>query len=93
MTTHGDFPSELQHLLDELAEEGFSITYGEVEGEMGGPGFVAQKEATVIQVTDQTQTWFVTCRHPDHPDVDDCWDLPRRVRREVLEWVQVYPQD
>lgn len=94
MTGHGDFPLELQHLVDKLIEEGFSITYGVVEGDDGGGiGFVAEEEETVIQVTDRTQTWFLTMRDPERPDVDDCWDYPSRILGEVLEWLQDYPED
>jgi hypothetical protein len=89
----GHFPIELQHLLDELEKEGFEFTFGEVESDGGGIGFVAEKNQTEILVTDSTQTWFLTMRDPARPDVDDCWDLPRRVRGEVWEWLQDYGED
>ena len=90
MIRHGDFPDELQHLLNELAEEGFEVTYGEVEGEGGGPGFTVEKGETTIHVEDWTQTWALTCRSPDRPDYDDTWAYPSRVRGEVWEWLQDY---
>jgi len=87
---HGDFPMELQFLFDELADEGFEFIYGEVDGEQGGIGAIAEKEETEILVTDATQTWLLTMRCPDRPDVDDCWDYPSRVRGEVWKWLQDY---
>lgn len=67
------------------------IIYGEVEGD--GPGFLAKDGETMILVTDRTQAWFLTCRDDERPDFDDCWDLPRRIRGEVEDWLQDYPED
>jgi len=87
VTRYGDFPDDLQHLIDDLDEEGFSIIYGEVKGLGGGPGFTAERGATVIHVEDWTQTWAFSCRDPERPDYNDTWAYPSRVRDEVWKWL------
>ncbi|KOX91613.1 hypothetical protein AMS69_17995 [Haloarcula rubripromontorii] len=86
MTRYADFPDELQHLIDELEQEGFGIVYGAI-GESDRPAFIAEQGETIVRVEDWTQTWAFTLRDPDRPDYDDTWAYPRRVRGEVLEWL------
>ena len=88
MTEYSAFPGNLQAVIDELRERGYEIHYGEVEGEMGGPGFYAENGDSVVQITDHIQTWFVTFRDRSRPNVDDCWCRPRRIRSEVELWLE-----
>lgn len=88
MTGYSEFPSNIQTVIDELQERGYNVGYGEVEGELGGPGFVATTDSTHVQITDHVQTWFVTLHADDRPNIDDCWCHPGRVRREVGQWLE-----
>lgn len=82
-----DFHDELQRLIDELRGNDFDVVLGGVEGEHGGIAFHALRDETDILVSDRTQTWFVSMWDDDRPDVEECWDRPRRVRREVEDWL------
>lgn len=86
---YSDFPTEIQHLIDSIAEEDFEIIYGDVED---GKAFIATDDERKILVSDAGQTWFVTFRTPDSDDVEECWDRPPRVRSEVEDWLQDCPE-
>ncbi|WP_096391463.1 hypothetical protein [Halopenitus persicus] len=90
VTRYAYFPVEIQHLLDELAEEGFEIIYGDVESEGGGIAFAAERGETSIYVADWTHSWAMTCRGPDRPSYDNTWEHPSRVRGEVWGWLEEF---
>jgi len=83
VTEKGDFPEELQHLIDELAEDGFDVAYGETDPH-DTPGFIAELGETTVIVTDRLRAWFVTVETSEGR-VDESWERPARVRREVEE--------
>jgi hypothetical protein len=81
VTGRDDFPEEIRRLIDELEDRGFDVIYGPVEP-VGSPGFLAEGDGAVVQVTDRVQTWFVTVI-TNEGRVDDSWDRPADVAHEV----------
>jgi hypothetical protein len=85
VTSSDDFPDEIHRLIEDLEGDGFDIAYGSVEP-LGTPGFNAKREEEVVQVADHKQVWFVTLVG-DEGRVDESYDRPARVRREVDGWL------